>query len=264
MNQTSTFLTPVARPTRTAAFTLIELLTVIAIIGILAAILIPTIASVRATTHQSSCSGNLRQIALATLTYAGENRGQLPGARTVNSSGVESWTSMYRAIRNPGVNTVNFADEASVASSRQYATQIAGFLDTTKESTLWRCPGNAAGIETSLSSSSANETTYLLNQRTNTNRQLFFGGVNIPPVRLIEINAAAGAGAVGVTSSGKAWSAVTDLNQIWMISDLDSINYAEGVFAGAQVPMPHKGGRNYAFFDGHVEHRKADNLPANP
>lgn len=264
MKQTSIHIKPVARPSRTAAFTLVELLSVIAIIGILAAILIPTVGAVRATAQQSTCAGNLRQIALATLAYAGEHRGQLPGARTVSSSGVETWTSMFRAIRNPAVNTVDFSNESSVSTSRQYATHIAAFLDTTKEGTLWRCPANTAAMETSLASNSANETTYLLNQRTTTNRQLFFGGVNIAPVRLNEITAAAGTSTTGSTSSGRAWSSVTDLNQIWMITDLDSTNYTESPFAGAQVPMPHKGGRNYAFFDGHAEHRSAANLPANP
>ncbi|MCU0791581.1 MAG: hypothetical protein MUE42_01730 [Opitutaceae bacterium] len=30
------------------------------------------------------------------------------------------------------------------------------------------------------------------------------------------------------------------------------------------IPPPHKDARNYAFFDGHVESRRLDDLPANP
>ncbi len=46
-----------------AAFTLIELLTVIAIIGILAAILIPVVGAVRESAKTAKCTSNLRQIA---------------------------------------------------------------------------------------------------------------------------------------------------------------------------------------------------------
>lgn len=61
-----------------AAFTLIELLTVIAIIGILAAILIPTVGRVREQARTTQCLSNLRQIGTAMLLYANENRNLLP------------------------------------------------------------------------------------------------------------------------------------------------------------------------------------------
>lgn len=58
------------------AFTLIELLTVIAIIGILAAILIPTVARARALAHQAACISNLRNwgVALQMQLQADHNR----------------------------------------------------------------------------------------------------------------------------------------------------------------------------------------------
>lgn len=65
-------------PKRRRAFTLIELLTVIAIIGILAAILIPVVGAVRARARQSVCASNLRQIGSAMLLFAGDNQQRLP------------------------------------------------------------------------------------------------------------------------------------------------------------------------------------------
>lgn len=60
------------------AFSLIELLTVIAIIGILAAILIPVVGRVRANARNSTCLSNLRQIGVGCLMYANDHRGLLP------------------------------------------------------------------------------------------------------------------------------------------------------------------------------------------
>ncbi len=60
---------------RASAFTLIELLTVIAIIGILAAILIPTVGAVRETARNATCKSQLRQWATAFTLYANDNRG---------------------------------------------------------------------------------------------------------------------------------------------------------------------------------------------
>ncbi len=55
-----------------SAFTLIELLTVIAIIGILAAILIPVVGKVRASARSSVCTSNLRQIGQATHLFSAD------------------------------------------------------------------------------------------------------------------------------------------------------------------------------------------------
>ncbi|MDR1280505.1 MAG: prepilin-type N-terminal cleavage/methylation domain-containing protein [Opitutaceae bacterium] len=62
-----------------SAFTLVELLTVIAIIGILAAIIIPTASRVRQTAQQAAGRSNLRQFQTAVLAYATDTRDSLPG-----------------------------------------------------------------------------------------------------------------------------------------------------------------------------------------
>ncbi len=64
-----------------AAFTLIELLTVIAIIGILAAIIIPTVGKVRDSARNSQSVSNLRQLAMAAQVFTNDN-GFLPGGVT--------------------------------------------------------------------------------------------------------------------------------------------------------------------------------------
>jgi len=60
------------------AFTLIELLVVVAIISLLAAVLLPVFASVRAKGRQTVCTSNLRQIGLAVALYAQDADDVLP------------------------------------------------------------------------------------------------------------------------------------------------------------------------------------------
>lgn len=61
-------------------FTLIELMIVIAIIAILAAILVPNFIRARAQSQLSACAGNLKNIATALELYATDNSGGYPAA----------------------------------------------------------------------------------------------------------------------------------------------------------------------------------------
>lgn len=96
-------LRPSAASARRRAFTLIELLTVIAIIGVLAGILIPVIGMVRSKARASASVSNLRQIFVALSLYADENRERFPMARgqigwndTENDLTQLSWAQQLR------------------------------------------------------------------------------------------------------------------------------------------------------------------------
>jgi prepilin-type N-terminal cleavage/methylation domain-containing protein/prepilin-type processing-associated H-X9-DG protein len=63
-------------------FTLIELMVVIGIIAILAALLMPALTRAKAKANQTSCLNNLRQLTLAATMYAGDHNDELPPRRT--------------------------------------------------------------------------------------------------------------------------------------------------------------------------------------
>jgi prepilin-type N-terminal cleavage/methylation domain-containing protein len=78
---------------RRSAFTLIEILVVVAIISILAALLLPALSSAKARSKQVGCINNLKQLALGFQMYAADNEGRLPEntPNAPNGGGTNSW-----------------------------------------------------------------------------------------------------------------------------------------------------------------------------
>src|ERR1035437_4033630 len=69
-------MTRIARATR--AFTLLELLVVIALVAVLMGMLLPTLSAARDQARKALCLNNVKQIGVGIYTYAGENNYCIP------------------------------------------------------------------------------------------------------------------------------------------------------------------------------------------
>ena len=119
------------------AFTLIELITTISIIGLLIALLIPAVQMARESARCTQCAGNLRQLGLALGSYA-STFGSFPGG--INGLGYSPHSMILPDLdERPLYNSMNFSAHAfdpSPASPNATAlrTTVAVFLCPTDRS----------------------------------------------------------------------------------------------------------------------------------
>lgn len=137
------------------AFTLIELLCVIAIMAQLAAILFPVFSRARETARRASCQSNLKQIGLGLLQYTQDYDERMPtqqwGAN--NDEGQD--------IADYSIGSTGKAGTAS-ASGNNWIIAVQPY---TKSWQVFRCPTSQpySGIYTSYRPSGESDTNYVMN-----------------------------------------------------------------------------------------------------
>lgn len=120
------------------AFTLMELLVVLAVIGILASLLLPALSRARAAAQGIACLSNNRQLDVAWLMYADDHRGWLP----YNAGGASGRRVADQSLPLNWVNGV--LDWELTPDNTNLALLVGGSLAPylSQSANLYRCPAD--------------------------------------------------------------------------------------------------------------------------
>jgi prepilin-type N-terminal cleavage/methylation domain-containing protein/prepilin-type processing-associated H-X9-DG protein len=119
----------VPRAVPSSGFTLVELLVVVAIIAILAAMLLPSLEKAKEKAQGAMCHSNTRQLTMADLMYAGDNSDQLAGNPAGTPNGGWANDVMSWSFQNP--------DNTNAA--KLLAGQLGAYV---KNPDVYKCPSD--------------------------------------------------------------------------------------------------------------------------
>lgn len=132
-------------------FTLIELLVVISIIATLMALILPAIQQAREAGRRTQCQNNLKNIALAAISFAESRRGLLPPYGTFTASN-SARTAVF-ASHSWVVDLLPQLDQQAIYENWNFGAPFTGNGMSTKSIPVLGCPNDdtAVGIDGGLS-----------------------------------------------------------------------------------------------------------------
>ena len=130
------------------AFTLIELLIVIAIIGILAALLLPALSRAKLKAQQTVCMANLQQLSLGCKMYADDSSGKLVSSYPLGMNPGEvnpySWCPGWGST---APQDLNYGPAPEYSCTNFYALEHGAIWSYVKAHGVYRCPADKRTVD---------------------------------------------------------------------------------------------------------------------
>lgn len=154
------------------AFTLAEMLIVVGIIAVLAALLLVVTRKGSESARQVQCASNLRQIAAALISYAQDNEGRFPGAGEINWTTKEDWL---------------YWEDPPFTDRPVSKSPIAKYLGKGDPTAILRCPSDEITSRPRMVPPKANRFSYSLNHLFASTRPEALNASKVPFLRLSAI-----------------------------------------------------------------------------